>query len=53
MKFTSNISTVKCKYITAPPCYIFTISETDLVFDNAIFSLVCFTRLESCASTAM
>ena len=35
------------------PCYMFTISETDLVLDNTIFSLVCCTRLKSCASTAM
>ena len=33
--------------------YMFTISETDLVLHDTIFSLVCCTRLELCTSTAM
>ena len=40
-------------YHRSSPLCMFTISETDLVLDNTIFSLVCCIRLESHASTAM
>ena len=54
MKFKSDISTLKMKvYHCSSPHYMITISETDLILDNTIFSFVFDTWLESHASTAI
>ena len=55
---SDEISVKHCKmkvqvYDCSSHHHILTISETDLVLHNTIFSLVCCIRLELCTSTAM